>query len=66
MARVAVGVAGKIVELQVSRLVEADQKFVKQWVEEIPPEDQLTVRIVASSRPPLSITTIMPSGTSSI
>ena len=38
------------VKLDVSKLSEDDQKYVKGWSKSIRPEDQLTVRVVASGQ----------------
>ena len=38
----------KSVKFDVSKLTEEDQKYVKDWSKLITPEDQLTVRVVAS------------------
>ena len=45
-----VGKPGKIVTLPVSRLVKEDQEYVKNWIEQIPDIDKLTVRVVGSGR----------------
>lgn len=38
------------VKLDVSKLIEDDQKFVKDWVKPIDPRNQLTVRVVQSGK----------------
>jgi hypothetical protein len=38
----------KSVKIDVSKLVEEDRKYVKEWEKPISPQDQLTVRIVKS------------------
>lgn len=36
--------------IKISKLIEQDRKYVKGWVEEIPPVDKLTVRVVGAGR----------------
>lgn len=40
----------KSVKLDVSKLIEEDRKYVKEWSQHIDPQDQLTVRVVKSGR----------------
>lgn len=41
---------GSLMTIKISKLIEQDRKYVKGWVEEIPPVDKLTVRVVGAGR----------------